>query len=62
MFGYFHKVFFSEGTWVFPEGSMLIMMYPYGFFQAFFTYVVSTTLVFSSVFALFAYIVNYRKA
>ncbi|MEM4254586.1 MAG: DUF1461 domain-containing protein [Candidatus Woesearchaeota archaeon] len=62
VFALFHKIFFPQGNWMFPEGSMLILMYPAEFFKAFFAYMISVALVFSAVFALFGYIVNHRKA
>ncbi len=51
-FTWFHKVFFT-GNWMFPEGSMLILLYPETFFQAFFLYIVSLTAVFSAVLAVY---------
>jgi uncharacterized membrane protein len=32
LFNIFHKIFFADGTWVFPIGSALITAYPFGFF------------------------------
>ncbi|MEM2916519.1 MAG: DUF1461 domain-containing protein [Candidatus Woesearchaeota archaeon] len=62
VFTIFHKIFFPRGNWMFPEGSMLILLYPAEFFRAFFAYVISIALVFSAIFALFGYIVNHQKA
>jgi integral membrane protein (TIGR01906 family) len=62
IFGNFHKIFFSEETWIFPEGSMLILLYPEQFFQAFFTYITSLTLAYSAVFFLFGYMLQKQKA
>jgi len=56
VFSNFHKIFFSGETWIFPEGSMLILLYPEQFFQAFFTYITSLTLAYSAAFFLFGYI------
>ncbi len=61
VFTYFHKIFFAQGNWMFPEGSMLILLYPETFFQAFFTYIISITIIYSAVFALLGYIVQHRK-
>ncbi len=60
IFNYFHQIFFT-GNWMFPSNSMLILLYPETFFQAFFTYMVSVTLAFSAVFALLGYIIQHRK-
>ncbi|MEM4240221.1 MAG: DUF1461 domain-containing protein [Candidatus Woesearchaeota archaeon] len=62
VFTLFHKVFFPQGNWMFPEGSMLIILYPETFFQAFFLYIVSLTTVFSAVFAVYGYILQKQKA
>jgi len=53
VFTHFHQVFFPQGNWMFPADSMLILLYPASFFQAFFTQILALTLVFSSVFAVF---------
>ena len=39
VFSYFHKMLFAEGTWLFPANSMLILLYPETFFQAFLAYI-----------------------
>jgi hypothetical protein len=55
-------MFFAEGTWLFPADSMLILLYPGTFFQAFFAYILQLTLAFSAVFAVYGYIIQHRKA
>ncbi len=62
VFTYFHKIFFPQGNWVFPSGSMLILLYPETFFQAFFLYIVSLTVVFSAVLAVYGYTLQKQKA
>jgi integral membrane protein (TIGR01906 family) len=61
VFTCFHKVFFT-GNWMFPEGSMLILLYPESFFQAFFLYIIALTAAFSAVLAVYGYIIQHRKA
>ena len=39
-FDYFHGLFFTAGTWQFPEGSFLTTLYPLGFFLDMFLVVV----------------------
>ncbi len=52
VFTWFHKVFFT-GNWMFPANSMLILLYPETFFQAFFLYVISLAIAFSAAFAVY---------
>lgn len=52
VFDRFHLVVFPQGNWMFPLDSMLIRLYPFSFFQAFFSRILELTLVFSAVFAL----------
>jgi integral membrane protein (TIGR01906 family) len=60
-FNWFHRLFFT-GNWLFPANSMLILLYPETFFQVFFAYILSLTLAFSAVFAVYGYIVQKQKA
>jgi integral membrane protein (TIGR01906 family) len=62
VFEKFHQTFFSDGSYLFPANSMLIIMYPAGFFQAFFSYIVSLTLAYSASFFLLGYILQKQKA
>jgi integral membrane protein (TIGR01906 family) len=36
LFDNFHVIFFPQGNYMFPEGSLLITMFPFGFFFQFF--------------------------
>lgn len=62
VFEKFHQTFFSDGSYVFPADSMLIIMYPVGFFQAFFAYIISLTLAYSAAVFLLGYIQQKQKA
>ena len=55
LFDRFHVVVFPQGNWMFPLDSTLIRMYPFTFFQAFFSLILEMALVFSAVFALFGH-------
>lgn len=50
-FTQFHRVFFAEGTWVFARESVLIQLYPFSYFQAFFTHILALATVFSAALA-----------
>lgn len=54
VFEKFHGLLFAPGTWVFPAESTLIRMYPYEFFQQFFTTIMEHALLFGAVLALWA--------
>ena len=62
VFEKFHQTFFSDGSYLFPADSMLIIMYPVGFFQAFFSYIISMTLAYSAAVFLLGYIRQKQKA
>ena len=36
LFENFHYIFFPQGNWAFPEGSLIITIFPFGFFYDFF--------------------------
>lgn len=36
LFEKFHFIFFPQGNWAFPEGSLIITIFPFGFFYDFF--------------------------
>ena len=36
LFERFHFIFFPQGNWAFPEGSLIITIFPFGFFYDFF--------------------------
>lgn len=56
VFTRFHELFFPQGNWMFASDSMLILLYPASFFQAFFAHLLALALVFSSILALSAHI------
>ncbi len=46
LFGNFHLVFFPQGNWQFPEGSLIITIFPFGFFyDFFFKLLISSTII-----------------
>ena len=52
LFTKFHEALFAPGTWVFPQESALIRMYPFAFFQAFFAKIVLHAALVGSIFGL----------
>jgi len=53
LFETFHKILFAKGTWVFDSGSVLIQMYPIGFFQDFFKSIILRGFILSAVITIF---------
>ncbi len=53
LFENFHLIFFPQGNWAFPEGSLIITIFPFGFFYDFFFKLVSNSLIIALV--LFAF-------
>lgn len=49
LFENFHYVFFPQGNWAFPEGSLIITIFPFGFFYDFFFSLVMSSLIASLV-------------
>ncbi|MCL4417512.1 MAG: DUF1461 domain-containing protein [Actinobacteria bacterium] len=49
LFENFHLIFFPQGNWAFPEGSLMITMLPFGFFYDFFFKLISTSLIIALV-------------
>jgi integral membrane protein (TIGR01906 family) len=47
LFEKFHYVFFPQGNWAFPEGSLIITIFPFGFFSDFFFKLITVSLVIS---------------
>ncbi len=45
LFGNFHLIFFPQGNWMFPETSLLISLFPLGFFYEFFIKMVFESLI-----------------
>jgi len=49
LFEKFHIIFFPQGNWTFPEGSLLITIFPSGFFYDFFFKLLLASLIISLV-------------
>jgi integral membrane protein (TIGR01906 family) len=49
LFENFHYIFFPQGNWAFPEGSLIITIFPFGFFYDFFFSIVMSSLITSVV-------------
>jgi uncharacterized membrane protein len=49
LFEKFHYIFFPQGNWAFPEGSLIITIFPFGFFSDFFYKLITVALVISVV-------------
>jgi len=49
LFENFHYVFFPQGNWAFPEGSLIITIFPFGFFYDFFFSLIVSSLITSLV-------------
>lgn len=49
LFENFHYLFFPQGNWAFPEGSLIITIFPFGFFYDFFFSLVMSSLIASLV-------------
>jgi Protein of unknown function (DUF1461). len=45
LFDRFHYIFFPQGNWAFPEGSLIITIFPFGFFYNFFFKLITVSLV-----------------
>ena len=45
LFDKFHYIFFPQGNWAFPEGSLIITIFPFGFFSDFFFKLITVSLV-----------------
>ena len=52
LFEKFHLLFFPQGNWAFPEGSLLITIFPFGFFYDFFVKLILTSFIISIVLLL----------
>jgi len=50
IFDRFHHIFFPQGNWAFPEGSLLIALLPLNFFYDFFIKMLITSLIISFIF------------
>ena len=49
LFENFHYVFFPQGNWAFPQGSLIITIFPFGFFYDFFFKLLVTSLMISAI-------------
>ncbi len=49
LFEKFHYIFFPQGNWAFPEGSLIITIFPFGFFSDFFYKLITVSLVISVI-------------
>jgi integral membrane protein (TIGR01906 family) len=49
LFEKFHYIFFPQGNWAFPEGALIITIFPFGFFSDFFFKLITVSLVISGV-------------
>jgi len=49
LFDNFHLLFFPQGNYAFPEGSLIITLFPFGFFYDFFIKLVLSSAVISAV-------------
>jgi len=45
----FHLIFFPQGNWAFPEGSLIITIFPFGFFYDFFFKLILNSLIIALV-------------
>lgn len=50
LFDKFHRIFFPGGNYIFAENSLIISIFPYGFFYDFFIRLVGSSAVLSAVF------------
>jgi len=49
LFDKFHLAFFPQGNWAFPEGTLIITIFPFGFFLDFFFKLLTTSFIISIV-------------
>ncbi|MBE3095111.1 MAG: DUF1461 domain-containing protein [Actinobacteria bacterium] len=49
LFENFHLIFFPQGNWAFPEGSLIITIFPFGFFYDFFFKLILNSLIIALV-------------
>lgn len=49
LFENFHHIFFPQGNWSFPEGSLIITIFPFGFFYDFFFRLLLSSMVLSII-------------
>lgn len=61
LFSLFHHIFFSEGTYLFSWGDLLITVYPQGFFQDFAIAIVKRAYIFGLISLVIAFCVKKFK-
>ncbi len=64
LFDNFHLLFFPQGNYMFSEGSLLITMFPFGFFYQFFIRLAASSSIVAAVFLMLGIIftvTGYRK-
>jgi len=61
LFAQFHEIFFQQGTWVFSDGSFIIALYPYAFFNDMFYNLVYRILGVSLVLLVVSKIISRKK-
>ena len=49
LFDNFHRIFFPQGNYTFPAGSLIITLFPFGFFYDFFTRIILSSAVLSAL-------------
>ncbi|HEY4695359.1 MAG TPA: hypothetical protein VIH13_00525, partial [Candidatus Hydromicrobium sp.] len=49
LFDNFHLLFFPQGNFTFPEGSLIITLFPFGFFYDFFIRIILSSAIISVV-------------
>ena len=49
LFEKFHYIFFPQGNWAFPEGSLIITIFPFGFFYDFFFKLITVSLIIAGI-------------
>jgi len=49
LFENFHLIFFPQGNWAFPQGSLIITIFPFGFFYDFFFKLILNSLIIALV-------------
>lgn len=59
LFNAFHKTFFT-GNWEFPEDSLLIQLFPFGFFKNYFLRILINSIIFSIIFILAGFCIKHR--
>jgi len=56
LFENFHYIFFPQGNWAFPENTLIITIFPFGFFYDFFFKLLGSSFIISIILFIFAII------